>query len=111
MKELKQLKKYDFHDSLIEDIICDNEHNKVILKLDFCNWKQTWYNESDEETKTLTLTFENVSNVVMPELSLNDDEIIEIEISSENGVKFVAFNDVKNIAYEIIINADKVRVI
>ena len=35
MKSFKELMKYDFHDSLLEDVFYDSDNKKVLLKIDF----------------------------------------------------------------------------
>lgn len=47
MSKLEQLAKYDFNDSLLEGVSYDKDNSKVFLEIDFCNWKQTWYRESE----------------------------------------------------------------
>ncbi len=106
MKKLELLTKYNFHDSLLENITYDKEKKKVILEIDFCNWKQKWYDESDEETSTILLSFENVYGVLVPEFELNSDEIIEFELLSKKEVKIVIFNDISETSYKIVIKAD-----
>lgn len=111
MNKLEQLAEYNFHDSLLEDILYDEGNKKVSLKIDFCNWKQKWYNESDEETSIISIVFNNASDIVIPKFNLNSDEIIEFEVSADNNVKIVVFNDIENASYEIICNAESVEII
>ena len=111
MNKLEQLNEYDFHDSLLEDVLYDEGNKKVFLKIDFCNWKQKWYNESEEETSMISLVFNNASNIVLPEHQLNSDEIIEFEVSKDNKVRIVIFNDIEDVSYEIIIYAETVEII
>ena len=98
-------------DSLLEKVSYDKDSSKVFLEIDFCNWKQTWYNESDEETLMISLVFENVSGVIIPVFELNSDEIIEFEFLSGNEIRIVVFNDVDDSYYEIIFNAETVEII
>ena len=111
MNKLEQLVEYDFHDSLLEYILYDECNKKVLLKIDFCNWKQNWYNESEEETSMISLVFNNTSELVLPEHRLNSDEIIEFEVSTDNRVRIVIFNDIEDTSHEIIINAETVEII
>ncbi len=111
MNKIEHLRKFDFHDSLLESISYDNDNKKIFLKIDFCNWKQEWYNESDEETSMISIVFNNASNLSIPNFSLNSDEIIEFDILSDNSVKMVVFNDIDNTSYEIIIRAQTVEII
>lgn len=109
MNNLDKLIGYDFHDSLLESIEYDKGKKKVTIEIDFCNWKQEWYNQTDEETSIIFLVFENVSNVSIPEFEVNSDEIIEFELL-EKGVKIIVFNDIDNNSYEIIVNAKCVKI-
>ena len=111
MNKIEQLAKYDFHDSLLEKILYDKDNSKVFLEIDFCNWKQTWYSESDEETSVISLVFENASDVIIPTFKLNSDEIIEFELLSGKGIRIVVFNDIDDSSYEIIINAETVEIL
>lgn len=110
MSKIDQLAKYDFHDSLLESVLYDDSNKKLSLEIDFCNWKQEWYNDAEEETSMLTLTFHNVSGVVLPGHELNSDEIIEFELLGDNGVRIVVFNDIEEAPFETIIYAETVEV-
>ena len=110
MNKPAQLAEYDFHDSLLEEVLYDKHGKKVLLRIDLCNWKQSWYNESDEETSMISMVFHNVSDVVLPEHRLNSDEIIEFELLGDNGVRIVVFNDIEEATFETIIYAETVEV-
>lgn len=112
MKNLEQLSLYDFHDSLLENIIYDSQNNKLSLEVDFCCWKQNGYKENDDETEMIVLNFENVRYVSIPDITLNSDEIIEFNLSENNTcLKIVVFNDLDNIPYEIVVMADVVDIV
>ena len=110
MSRLTQLTEYDFHDSLLEEISCDN-NKRVFLKIDFCNWKQEGYDDSKEETSIISIVFNDVSSVVIPKFELNSDEIIKFEVFENGCVKIIVFNDMSNSTYEIIIHAKSVEII
>lgn len=111
MSKLEQLAKYDFHDSLLERVSYDKDNSKVLLEIDFCNWKQTWYSKSDEETLMISLVFANVSDVTIPVFELNSDEIIEFELLSGKGIRIIIFNDIDDSSYEIAFNAETVEIL
>ena len=112
MKKLGELELYDFHDSLLESINYDRRNNKIDIEVDFCCWKQSQYRENDDETAIIVLCFENVLYANIPDVTLNSDEIIEFSLSENNTLlKIVAFNDIDNVSYEIIIKADIVKII
>lgn len=112
MKKLGELELYDFHDSLLESINYDNKNNKINIEVDFCCWKQANYKENDDETEIIVLCFENVLYASIPDVTLNSDEIIEFSLFEDNTLmKIVAFNDIANTAYEIIIKADTVKIV
>ena len=108
MKIHELLKRYDFHDSLVEMI--DSAKGKIRMRIDFCNWKQMGYNEKETETKVMILAFEDVTYADIPEISPNDDEIIEVknikDEGGKDGVEFILFNDIKGVMYSIKIYAE-----
>lgn len=104
MKTVNELTRFDFHDSLIESIEYYEESNKVTIEIDFCNWKQEDYRDEDEETTMMYLSFEDVTDFIMPKVSLNSDEILEFNIL-EGGIEITAFNDIENISYTFKINS------
>lgn len=104
MKTINELIRFDFHDSLIENIECHEESNKLTIEIDFCNWKQEGYRDEDEETTMTCLSFENVTDFIMPKVSFNSDEILEFNIL-EDGIEITAFNDVENVSYTFKINS------
>lgn len=114
MKNFEKLYKYDFHDSLVEEILYDKENKKVTIEVDFCNWKQEWYDEKEDETIPLQLIFEDVHEVNIPQMQLNSDEIVSFEVLSKDGensgIRVTLLNDIKNIAYDIHIYAESVAV-
>lgn len=111
MSNFEQLTKYDFHDSLLESLSYDKDNNQLSLIIDFCNWKQEWYHESDEETSMISIIFSNISNIVIPKLKLNSDEIIEFEVLEDNTIKILIFNDIDDASYEIVICAEDVEIL
>ena len=111
MNKFEQLTQYDFHDSLLEKISYDKDNNKIFLEIDFCNWKQSRYTKTEEETILISVVFENVLDVVIPTFKPNSDEIIKFELFSENGIRIVVFNDIDNSCYELIIFAETVKII
>lgn len=99
---------YDLHDSLVEKI--DNSNGKVILDIDFCNWRQKDYKETDDEMKKIRLCFQNVKDYAldgssgevdsdtilefdsMPQKAYsNDMQSIKIIIEGEDGIKIIQF--------------------
>lgn len=110
MKIFEFLKRYDFHDSLVEMI--DSDTGGIRIRIDFCSRKQPEYNEAEKETKEMILTFKDVRYADIPKISPNDDEIIEVKSIKDNdgnnGVELLLFNDVKGIMYSIKIYAEDV---
>ncbi|MBQ7897110.1 MAG: hypothetical protein IJ323_01670 [Clostridia bacterium] len=106
MKNINELKQYDFHDSLLEAI--NYNGNKLTLEIDFCHWKQSYYSDGDEETADVIMAFENICDFAMPQVKFNSDEIIEFNILNEK-IEITAFNDIENITYSFVINSSLVE--
>ena len=58
IKEL--LEQYQFHDSLVEDMSFEN--NRLEFQIYLCNWKQTTYDEQEDEMKSIRLIFKEIRN-------------------------------------------------
>ena len=62
MKVSELLKKYSFHDSLVEKITLDASSSLVDFQIDFCFWMQPDYENAISETGIIHLRFAGVSN-------------------------------------------------
>lgn len=71
------LEKYNFHDSLLDDVIV--EDSKVILSIDFCNWMQEDYIDSMAETEEVQLVFTQVSSITGNDYQISSDSILDVE--------------------------------
>lgn len=87
--------KFNFHDSIIENI--DYIHNKKELKLKIylCNWKQKDYQNGDPEMIELYLIFHDVKSFETEsskDVYING-EIIEVKQIDSNMLKFIVLSD------------------
>jgi len=106
-----ELKNYDFHDSLLENISFDEKTKKLRLDIDFCNWKQKNYVDGDAETYMIALVFERFFSATIPEIKLNSDQIVGFNVTDNQKVKIEAYNDVVKDCYSVIINAKEVEIV
>lgn len=87
------IKKIDFHDSNIIELL--HENNKVKLKIDLCMWKQEGYKEGDDELREVCLEFDSVKDYVWDadkaEADIDYDTILEI--SYDNGTLKIVLAD------------------
>ncbi len=112
MRISKLLEQYDFHDSLLEKIYFRGE--QLVLEIDFCKWRQDSYVEGEDETEEIMIVFKNVSDVTIPKLKLNSDEIMGADLINDDvgrkGIKLTVFNDIKQTVYFVIIYAEDVHI-
>ena len=82
MKITEFFYKYDFHDSLIENIIHDCEENIVTFRISFCNWMQDEYRPHEPEIVDMKVCFHHVQHFVFEqsEIKLDDDQILDVKI-------------------------------
>ena len=78
IKEL--LEQYAFHDSLVEDMSFEN--NRLEFQIYLWNWKQTTYEEQEDEMKSIRLIFKEIRNFTFKgtegtKESFEDDSILE----------------------------------
>ena len=60
MKCSELISQYDLHDSLLEAVAVSDNGHTVDLTIDFCNWAQNQYKETEPETYLIRVTFSNV---------------------------------------------------
>ena len=104
------VKKYNLHDSLMEDIKYDSNSKTIKFIVDFCYWQQDDYREEMPETGLIIIEFSgNVELSYIP-YHINSDEIIRVFLSESNTLHLIVFNDLSEESHEIIVKADDVSV-
>jgi uncharacterized ubiquitin-like protein YukD len=92
------LESYNFHDSLLDNIIIEDDC--VTLLVDFCNWMQEKYDESIPETEEIKIIFSKVMDVEGNDYELDSDSILEVQQQQlSNGMIEVCWkveNDIDN---------------
>lgn len=95
MKLAEFFKKYNLHDSIIEAIEYIPGEMKIIINLELCNWKQSFYESFEPEMMAGLLVllgvtyFQTEPNV----LSIDGSEILDVcFMPAENAVKIVLTN-------------------
>ena len=90
LKISELLNSYNFHDSLVDDI--QFKDNKVVLKIDLCNWKQKNYKSSEAEMKNIELIFSNIEDYELDARidTVDSDTILEFKYDGNSkSVKLV----------------------
>ena len=99
---------YIMHDSLIDRVEILENGSTIILWIDFAFWMQNWYKETDPETGMLKVTFQGVSNYLIPaNADWNDISILEAKIDGDHVI-FALINDMTDEDLEIMIHAESV---
>jgi len=105
MKINDLLKRYTFHDSLLENIDYDENNNKLILTIDFCLWMQNDFDETQPETAPIKLIFTDIDKY--DGLKGDIDSYSILKTSYDNDIlTFSLSNDVKY--YEISFKTENV---
>lgn len=89
MKIYELLNSYYFHDSLVEEVRYFKEEEKVIIKMNFCNWLQPYYKEKEPDILECTVIFKGITHC-NPDpwtLNLDSDEINDINYDSQENSK------------------------
>ena len=101
---------YIMHDSLIDSVEVQDEGTRIVLMIDFAFWMQNGYKESDPETGSIKVTFNNVSFYDIPD-DADWNEISILETRLENGqIKFALMNDMTDDYLELVIESNNVEV-
>jgi len=90
------LKKYCFHDSLLESIAYNEQLKTAVFEIDFCNWAQENYTDAQPETMMISLHFREVKSINNYSVYLDSSTISDCKIiNTENGdgIEFVVCRD------------------
>lgn len=110
MTQQEFITKYNFHDSLIDDVSFDAVSKQVVMRIDFAYWMQEWYTEDMAETDTLAIIFNEVSQFVCPE-DVPWEQISIIQASLENdNIKFALMNDITDGYLDIFIKCKSISI-
>ena len=97
--------KYEMHDSLILNIVLEN--NSLILTIDFCFWMQSQYREGEVETGIIKVVFDSVTDYVG--ITGEVDNFSILDMNYENGViNFLICDDYNDTSYQIQFKAKSV---
>lgn len=83
--------KYNFHDSLIEDVNYIPNEAKLEIKIKLCNWMQSDYKDSDPEMLTMHMIFDGVEKFEMSTENyvFNSNEILDVIELDDRTVKII----------------------
>lgn len=105
------LTKYNFHDSLIDDVSFDTVSKKVLMRIDFAYWMQEWYTENSAETDTLTIIFNEVSQFICPDdVPWEQISILQASLEENDTIKFALMNDITDGYLDVFIKCKSIRI-
>lgn len=99
--------KYNFHDSLLENITYNAESSELILLIDFCYWMQENYNNEEPETGMISVIFKNVFDFSGLEGECDDYSILHIKLIG-GKINIGVLDDFNDEYYTITFYADEV---
>lgn len=95
MKITDFFKTYNFHDSLLENVVYKADLKEVSFEIDFCYWMQDSFKEGDKENGLIKILFTGVSEFQYEKYEIcsdsilsfviTDDETIELTVETDNG--------------------------
>lgn len=94
---------------MIEDIQYIPEKMKLVIKIDLCNWAQSFYENAEPEMKSGLLIFLGVTYYYTEPalLVIDSNEILDVSLSSSgNSIKIIFINT--DDVGEIMLKADSV---
>jgi hypothetical protein len=85
------MRKYDLHDSLIEEVDYYGDKKSLEIRIELCNWKQSDYKDTDPEMLNMCITFEGVEKyeLSVDNYRFNSNEILEVAYDGELITKIV----------------------
>lgn len=94
MKVIDMIKKIDFHDSNLIELL--HENDKVKLKIELCMWRQVGYKEGEDELKEVSLEFDSVTDYIWDARKSEEDidyDIILVTSYDDGILKIVLYDD------------------
>ena len=110
MKCSELVSQYILHDSLLETITVSDDGRTVVLLIDFCNWAQDQYKETEPETYLIRVIFLDVETFVYDEHELNSDTILSTKSISPTSIEIVTIQDETNEISVMTITAEDVHI-
>lgn len=101
--------KYYFHDSSLEAISFDQNHNSLEIVIDFCFWMQPDFKEGMPETGMIQLIFTDVQEFKGEPGSYNDLTILDIIVSENNKLTFQTIDEDNKDYMELTVIAESVE--
>ena len=95
MKLAEFFEKYNLHDSIIEDLKYIPGEMKLVINLELCNWKQSFYESTEPEMKVGSLVFWGIAyfQAEPKTLSIDSNEILDVSLfPSKDAVKIIFTN-------------------
>ncbi len=110
MKCSELVNRYNLHDSLLESVTVSNDGLTVVLIIDFCNWAQDQYKETEPETHLIRIVFYNVETFVYDDHKLNSDTILNAKSISSTSIEIVTLHDETNEISVMTISEGEARI-
>lgn len=110
------VKNYDFHDSGLNAIICDEKSGEMILKIEFCQWRQRYFQDGMAEIVPVELCFHHVFKTEYRDFLIENqyDEILDCELLQDPeygvGIEYLLY-DQSDQPYSIQIYAESVDIV
>ena len=95
-------KNFNFHDSCITKIDYNQTTERLDIYMDFCNWDQSWYKDSDPELVRAKLTFEGITAYNNLQGDIDYFSIGNAELKGEKYYLFIE-DDFNNESHEIFL--------
>ena len=91
MDILNFVKKFDLHDSTIENIGHEFFEGQLIITINLCNWRQLTFENGQQENVVGNLIFSDISEVEIDpkKFTCDSNEIIEVKHEQSNRDKIV----------------------
>ena len=107
MKINEFINNYNLHDSILEKAINNSNDNTLEMEIELCNWKQSSFVEGQPEMLKLNFIFKGVSMFCTEpcEYRLDDDDILEVQLSNDGMLKIVTRNDFGINVFSIVANS------
>ena len=103
------MKKYYFHDSMLESIRLLDDHS-VELVIDICRWMQDDYQDSEEEMQIQRFVFKDVNFCEYDEYDIDSDSILEARALDDQTLELVVLHESDESCHIVRIRASYLQI-
>lgn len=97
MKIIDFFETYNFHDSLLENVVYKSDSKELCFEINFCYWAQDNFKEGDKENGPVKILFTRVSDFQYEKYEICSDSILNFVLTDNTKIELTVETDDGNV--------------